>query len=73
MKRLPYSMEIPDGWTTAWEATQSQSGRFNCPSCRADHVRRELVKTPGGRSSYSFRLRGHPALMGKKSEGPGRP
>lgn len=34
-------------------------GRFSCPSCHAEHVRREVGRLSSGAPLYSIRLWGH--------------
>ncbi len=64
--------EIGDAFFAAWEKTaQAKNGRFECPSCRADHVRRGIGTSPEGKPLYSIRLWGHPTTKKRKKEGPG--
>jgi hypothetical protein len=73
MDCLHCAKEIPDAFMAAWEATpQSKSGRFNCPACGADHVRRDIGRTPNGKPLYTFRLWGHPTSVRKKKEDRGK-
>jgi len=67
MKCLDCGQEIPDEFFTAWEQSpQAKSGRFTCPHCRADHVRRDIGKTPEGKPLFSIRLWGHPTSTRRK-------
>ncbi|HZE98071.1 MAG TPA: hypothetical protein VE981_13660 [Planctomycetota bacterium] len=60
MNCLSCNVEIPDSLFAEWEKTeQFKGGRFSCPTCSAEHVRREIGKTPTGEPLYTFRLWGH--------------
>ena len=73
MNCLHCSFEIPDGFFAAWELTpQATSGRFMCPSCAADHVRREIGTTREGKALFTVRLWGHPTTTRKKKEDRGK-
>jgi DNA-directed RNA polymerase subunit RPC12/RpoP len=75
MKCQHCSEEIGDDFFAAWDKNpRSKSGRFRCPHCSADYVRREIGKTPEGKPLYTFRLWGHPtSSRQKKKPDSGRP
>lgn len=67
MKCLDCGKEIPESFFASWQTSpQAKSGRFNCPHCEADHVRREIGRTPEGKRLYSVRLWGHPTKARRK-------
>ena len=67
MKCQHCNTEIPESFFEAWQKTPAaKSGRFACPHCSAEHVRREIGKTPEGKSLYSIRLWGHPTTTKRK-------
>jgi len=39
---------------------RARDGRFRCPHCSADHVRREIGRLASGQVEYTVRLWGHP-------------
>jgi hypothetical protein len=40
-------------------SVEFKGGRFQCPHCRAEHVRREVGRLPSGEPLYSIRRWGH--------------
>lgn len=69
MKCLDCTKDIPDSFIAEWQKSpQAKSGRFACPSCGVEHVRREIGHTPEGKPLYSVRLWGHPTTSRKKKE-----
>jgi DNA-directed RNA polymerase subunit RPC12/RpoP len=67
MKCLHCGDEIPETIFADWEKSEgSKDGRFNCPHCNADHVRRQVGTLPTGEPLYSCRLWGHLTRMRKK-------
>lgn len=74
MTCLECSKELPASLFEKGEKPPpSKSGRFACPSCGAEHVRREIGSTPDGKPLYSLRLWGHPSSRRKKKEDRGGP
>jgi len=74
MNCLHCGQALPEAVLTAWErAPQAKSGRFACPSCGADHVRRAIGKTPEGKPLFTLRLWGHPTTTRKRKDDRGRP
>jgi len=60
MRCLHCGREIPETFFESWSATpEAKSGRFRCPSCDAEHVRREIDPLPSGKRQFTFRLWGH--------------
>lgn len=47
-----------------------KGGRFACPDCGADHVRRNEGKLPSGAPLYTYRLWGHVSLMRRNPSPP---
>lgn len=67
MKCLHCTVEIPESFFVEWGRTkESENGRFQCPHCRADHVRRTAGHLPNGEPLWNFRLWGHLTRMRKK-------
>lgn len=74
VKCLHCNEDIADDFLAAWDkSAQAKSGRFTCPHCSADHVRREIGRTPEGKPLYTFRLWGHPTSSRRKKPDPGTP
>lgn len=70
MKCLHCGQEIPERFFQELENTQAaKTGRFNCPHCAADHVRRKIGLLPSGQPEYTMRLWGHPTKFRKRQEG----
>jgi transposase-like protein len=60
MRCLHCDKEFPASFLEEWERSDAaRSGHFSCPHCAADHVRREIGRSPAGRPEYSIRLWGH--------------
>ncbi len=60
---------LPDDFFEAWQKSpEAKSGRFTCPGCGADHVRREIGRTPEGKPLFNVRLWGHPTTRKRKRE-----
>jgi len=62
MKCLACGKIIPDSFFVGESKTeQFKGGRFACPHCGAEHVRRLIGTLPSGGPLYTYRLWGHPA------------
>jgi hypothetical protein len=60
MKCLRCSREISDDFFACREQSpEFKGGRFACPHCLAEHLRREVGKLPSGEPLLGFRLWGH--------------
>jgi len=69
MTCLQCGKPLTDDFFALWERSPlAKSGRFNCPSCGADHVRRDIGRTPEGKRLFSVRLWGHPTSGRKKKK-----
>lgn len=45
---------------------QFKGGRFGCPHCGAEHVRRDIGRLPSGKPLYTVRLWGHLTTVKKQ-------
>jgi len=69
MRCLHCDQELPESFFKKWERRSGKpSDRFGCPHCGADHVCREIGRTPSGKPQYSVRLWGHLKAIRKKKE-----
>jgi hypothetical protein len=69
MHCLLCNQELPESFLEEWaRSAQASSGRFSCPHCAADHVRREIGRTPLGKPQYSVRLWGHLSEIRRRKE-----
>lgn len=60
MKCLQCGVEIPEAFFTQRNQSESiKGGRFACPQCGAEHVRRVIGQDPSGAPLFSVRLWGH--------------
>jgi hypothetical protein len=67
MRCLCCSREIPAAFLVAWSASaEAKSGRFGCPRCDADHVRREIAPLPSGQRQFAYPLWGHLTAIRQK-------
>jgi len=54
------------------ESPEFKGGRFACPHCGAEHLRRLVGHLPSGEPLYSLRLWGH-LTAARRSASPGTP
>lgn len=73
MPCLQCGLEIPAAFFLAWESTEARRhGRFACPHCSAEHVRRPAGRRADGASDYTVRLWGHPTGTRRQRSAPVR-
>lgn len=69
MRCLHCGREFPAGFFQEWEQTSAaRTGRFRCPHCQAEHVRRLIGHHPSGHEEYSVRLWGHPTGYRRRTD-----
>jgi len=67
MRCLLCGREIPSTFFDAWSGTEeAKSGRFHCPFCDAEHLRREIAPLPSGKPQFTVRLWGHLTAQRKR-------
>jgi hypothetical protein len=68
MRCLDCHTDIPeDFFLQLSRSVQFKGGRFACPQCGAEHVRREVGQLSSGRPVYTFRLWGHQATQVRRA------
>jgi hypothetical protein len=66
MKCMNCGAEIPEEFfAQKSQSTQFRGGRFACPHCGVEHLRRQVGQLHSGEPMYSFRLWGHLITVGK--------
>ena len=72
MNCLHCAREIPVAFfDSRTESPEFKGGRFSCPHCGAEHIRRNVGKLPNGEPLHNFRLWGH--LKMQERERPASP
>jgi hypothetical protein len=71
MRCLHCTLDIPATFLEDWAKSREaeSGGRFRCPHCNADHVRREIDPLPSGERQFTYRLWGHLKSFRKKKQG----
>jgi len=71
LKCLACGKSIPDAFFKERSTSvEFKGGRFACPHCGAEHVRRSIGHLPSGEPLYTFRLWGHPLAKKQASPSP---
>jgi len=68
MNCLHCGREIPDSFFSRLGGSpEFKGGRFACPHCGAEHVRRTEGTLPSGAPLHTFRLWGHPTTVRRQA------
>ncbi|HVR84254.1 MAG TPA: hypothetical protein VMU54_08085 [Planctomycetota bacterium] len=73
MKCLSCGRALSDAFfTDLAKSVEFKGGRFACPHCGAEHIRRKIGELPSGAPLYTLRLWGHPLAKRRQPPSPGK-